>query len=97
MAFAAAFTAGRENGLSEDGRLARNGYGQGETVYRLQVAGVSGKPVLLELPLMEQGYTKEEAYHTYERVIEQLPELILGENHSMDQIRHCLLYTSRCV
>lgn len=90
LAFAAAFAAGREKGLSEDGRLERNGYGQGEAVYRLQVEGVSEKPVLLELPLMEQGYTKEEAYHTYERVIEQLPELILGENHSIDQIRHNL-------
>lgn len=80
--------AGMEPG--QEYMLKRNGYGQGEAAYRILVEGLEEDTVLLDVNLSERTYTKEEALAVYADVLEHLPEFILGENASLNDVRSSL-------
>lgn len=77
-------------GLGQDAGeyvLKRNSYGQGDASYRLLVKGLEEETVPLDISLSERAYTKEEAHRVYESIMEELPQYILGDNISLDQVR----------
>ena len=87
---AAQIQAGAGQDLGQGYELKRNGYGQGEALYQMNVEGLEADPVSLDIRLSERIYTKEEAHKTYESVMENLPRYILGENESLDEVRSSL-------
>ena len=87
---AAQIQAGAGQDLGQGYELKRNGYGQGEALYQMDVEGLEADPVSLDIRLSERIYTKEEAYKTYESVMENLPRYILGENESLAEVRSSL-------
>ena len=70
--------------------LKRNGYGQGEAFYQINVEGLKEETVSLDIKLSERIYTKEEAHKAYEAVMENLPRYILGDNESLTEVRTSL-------
>lgn len=76
--------------LLEGDTLARGGYGQGDQTYSLMVEGLEEKAVPVEMVLSERVYTKQEAHKAYEDVMVQLPQLILGNNLSLEDVRQDL-------
>lgn len=69
---------GAGQGFGQDYVLKRNGYGQGEAFYQINVEGLEEETVSLDIKLSERIYTKEEAHKAYEAVMENLPRYILG-------------------
>lgn len=76
--------------LLEGNTLARRSYGQGDQTYSLMVEGLEEKAVPVEMVLSERVYTKQEAHKAYEAVLVQLPQLILGNNPSLEDVRQDL-------
>ena len=76
-----------EQPLNDGYILERKGYGQGEVAYELIVKGLKDEPVLLGVELGERVYTRKEAHQMYERILEELPSYILGENTSLQEVR----------
>lgn len=76
-----------EQPLNDGYILERKGYGQGEAAYELIVKGLKDEPVLLGVELGERVYTRKEAHQVYERILEELPSYILGENTSLQEVR----------
>lgn len=84
----AAYLGGRiETDLSHGYTLKRNSYGQGEKPYRLLVKGLDKDAVPLDLSLSERTYTKEEAHKVYETIRKELPQYILADNSSLNEVR----------
>ena len=54
------------------------------------VEGLEKKAVPVEMVLSERVYTKQEARNAYEAVMVQLPQLILGNNPSLEDVRQNL-------
>ena len=79
-----------DSALLEGDTLARGNYGQGDQTYSLIVEGLGEKEVPVEMVLSERMYTKQEAHKTYEAVMVQLPQLILGNNPSLEDVRQDL-------
>lgn len=79
-----------DSALLEGNTLARGSYGQGDQTYSLIVEGLGEKEVPVEMVLSERMYTKQEAHKTYEAVMVQLPQLILGNNPSLEDVRQDL-------
>lgn len=73
--------------LLEGHILMRNGYGQEEADYQLSVKGLEEDEVPLGLELSPRVYTKEEAHHVYEAVMDEMPGYILGDNESLGEVR----------
>ena len=76
-----------DSALLEGDTLVRGSYGQGDQTYSLIVEGFGEKEVPVEMVLSERMYTKQEAHKTYEAVMVQLPQLILGNNPSLEDVR----------
>ncbi len=72
--------------LSDGNTLSRNPKGQGQASYALTVKGVDEEEMPLEVVLEEQTYTEQEAEAVYERILEELPQHILGENPSLTEV-----------
>ena len=79
-----------DSALLEGDTLVRGSYGQGDQTYSLIVEGLGEKEVPVEMVLSERMYTKQEAHKTYEVVMVQLPQLILGNNPSLEDVRQDL-------
>ena len=79
-----------DSALLEGNTLARGSYGQGDQTYSLIVEGLGEKDVPVEMVLSERMYTKQEAHKTYEAVMVQLPQIILGNNPSLEDVRQDL-------
>lgn len=65
----------------------RNGYGEGTKTeeYEVEIEGVEGKyPIRIEV--QEREYTGEEVQALFQRVMEQLDRVILGQNASFDRV-----------
>lgn len=74
--------------LGENGNvLERNSYGQGQISYELVAEGILEEEIPLKLTLEERSYTREEAHQVYERILEELPQYILKENPSLNEVR----------
>ena len=87
---AAQVQSGAGQGFGQDYVLKRNGYGQGEAFYQINVEGLEEETVSLDIKLSERIYTKEEAHKAYEAVMEDLPRYILGDNESLTEVRTSL-------
>lgn len=86
---ASQYFAGIDPVIKDGYTMQRSPPGQGEEIYSLKVAGLAGQKneEELEVVLGEEAYTKEEAEALYDRIMEELPQKILGENESFDEIR----------
>lgn len=73
--------------VREDFSLERSSWGQGSRAYSLLVDGLFERELPVEVELQERVYTKEEAYVVYERLLEELPTYILGDNASLMEVR----------
>jgi hypothetical protein len=74
--------------MEENGNLLnRNSYGQGQAVYDLTAKGVLDEELPFRLTLEERAYTEKEAHKVYEKIMEELPSYILGENPSYLEVR----------
>lgn len=89
LGMSAQYSEGLDPVLKEGHILRRNPLGQGDETYLLQIKGLAGsrEPEQVELRLEAEQYTKEEAEAVYEQIIEALPEYILGDNPSMEDVR----------
>lgn len=91
MLGAAAELSARMSGTLEEGHfLMRNSYGQGEAGYQLAVKGLEDDEVPLELNVSPRVYTRDQAHHVYETVMDELPGYILGDNESLREVRRDL-------
>ncbi len=72
--------------LAPGNMLARNPKGQGQAAYALTVEGLGDEAVFLDVILEEQAYTEAEAGAVYEKILEELPLHILGENVSLQDV-----------
>ncbi len=94
LAGGASWLAGRQGEIPGDGYwLERNARGEGEASYHIFVEGLEEEPVPAEIILEERRCTREEAEQLYEQLMEQLPDVILGENQSLQEIRSDLNLT----
>lgn len=73
--------------LSEGGELlvTRNAYGDGSKVEEYEVE-IDGEEESFELEISEQEYTSEEIQEVFQKVMDELDEVILGENKSFDRV-----------
>lgn len=87
----AAEVSSRLDGELTDGHiLTRNSYGQGEAQYGLIVEGLEENEVPLNIEVLPRAYTREEAHRVYEKILNQIPEYILGDNVSLKEVRYDL-------
>lgn len=68
--------------------IERKGYGEGSISEELEII-VDGRKQQenIEIEISERQYTEEEIQKIFERAIQKLEKLMLGENKGMDQIR----------
>ena len=69
--------------------IARKAQGQGSSVEELEVE-VDGMEESLRFEVAEQEYTEAEVEVLFAEVMEQLDEIILGENESLDRVEYDL-------
>lgn len=68
--------------------LRRNGYGQAEKSFELQVHGLlSGKALPVTVTVGAQRYTKEEAEAVFQKIVEEIEEKITAADESLDGVR----------
>ena len=84
-------------GLDREGTavLERSPHGEGETVYQVAVDGLLPQETEISVAVGERAYTDEEAEEIFDRIWEEMPSRILGENPSLDQVRTDLNLISR--
>lgn len=74
-------------GPLSQGYLERGGYGEDSRRYDLIVDGDFGEPVTCTVDIGPVQYEEAMACEVMEELFDQLPERILGENESLDQVR----------
>lgn len=75
--------------------LRRNGYGQAENSYDLQVHGLlSGKSLPVTVTVGAQRYTREEADSVFQQIVADIEEKITAEDESLDAVRSDLTLPS---
>lgn len=73
--------------LSGDGiSIERTEPGTADKVYELEVEGISQKAETINVRVSGREYSEEEAVGQFERIMEELPEYIIGENESLENI-----------
>lgn len=82
----AAFAANGNGGLKEN-RLRRNPYGEGEQTEEILVSGLGSAEQSLAVSLGEQEYERGEAEAAIGRAAEELTQVMLGENRSLNEVR----------
>ena len=81
-------SARHRNVVDDNGRIERDGYGTGSRKETL-VMGVPDDPSMdmeIELSISDRQYTKEQADELFLRLTDELPEAILGDNPSLDDV-----------
>ena len=87
---AAAFAAARISSRSEYGditSLNRPSYGQGDASYHVIVEGLEEEEIPLIINVSDRLIGEEEWDETGRQIIDSLPERILGENQSLQEVR----------
>lgn len=87
----AAWWSARSNSLLVDGSyIWRNSYGKGDVPIEL-LAQIEGKQEeIFQYTVEERKYTEEETEALYQSVVQDLPEIIHGQNDRLDDVRHDL-------
>lgn len=75
-----------QSGLPTGKTIARNEYGEGKKQVELQVRREKEEWEDVSLTLFEREYTKEEIEQYFEAMIQELPQRILGQNESLEQV-----------
>lgn len=65
--------------------LTRNEYGQGDASYELDV-DYKGESETVQINIEERKYTEDEIYSLFEEAYEALPEILKGENESLEKV-----------
>lgn len=73
--------------LMEGNYLRRNPYGGGEVPVELMAQMEGAHKEMFDYLVEERKYTQEEIQILYEQAVKLLPEVILGENASLDDVR----------
>lgn len=81
--------------VGSDYSIERNSYGQGERSYELLVEGLNDEELPVEVRVAPREYTAKEAQEVFDEVMEQIGELIRGDNPSLDEVRHDLKLITR--
>ncbi len=76
-------------------RLERGGYGDGSSVYEVEVDGLLEEPVDLAVEVGPRIYTEQEAERVFEEIMEGMEEKIRGKNPSLMEVREDLKLPSR--
>ncbi len=76
-------------------RLERGGYGDGSSVYEVEVDGLLEEPVDLTVEVGPRIYTEKEAERVFEKIMEGMEEKIRGKNPSLMEVREDLKLPSR--
>lgn len=76
-------------------RLERGGYGDGSSVYEVEVDGLLEEPVDLTVEVGPRIYTEKEAERVFEEIMEGMEEKIRGKNPSLMEVREDLKLPSR--
>ncbi len=71
----------------ENGAVKRGSPGSGEILYELMVNGLTEDEALVEIAVSSRMAGEEEARQNRRLIMEQLPEMILQDNHSLQEIR----------
>lgn len=87
----AAWWSARSNSLLVDGSyIWRNSYGKGNVPIEL-AAQIEGEGLeIFQYTVEERKYTEEEAEALYQTVVQELPEIIHGQNDRLDDVRYDL-------
>lgn len=90
LAAAAAFAVGRPR-IQEIYRVKRPSYGEGslETEMEALVEG-EREAISVKVTVKERRYTEEEIHRLFDSYEQKLPQIILGENESLDQVQYPL-------
>lgn len=67
--------------------LKRNGYGNGETTYQIEVDGLAKDTQLIEIKMEEQIFSKEQMPQIFEEAVEYIKKAILMNNSSLSEVR----------
>lgn len=87
LAILMSLSAGFSSNLDDEGRLLRKDYGEGSYEAVLVAEDEEGEVIgEFTLPVKERRYTTEEAKRLFDRACTELPEAILGENSSLDDV-----------
>ncbi len=76
--------------LQEGGYIRRNAYGQGDIPIELAAQIDGEEEEIFEYVVEEQKYTGEEAEAMYQEAVNKLPEVIRGQNDSLEDVRYDL-------
>lgn len=75
--------------LDSSGEIERGEYGDEVPVLTLE-GNLSGQSVQVQLPVQNREWTSQELNERYEEFLEELPELILGENKALTEVTTAL-------
>ncbi len=91
IALMAALSGGLNDSGIENGIIERNGYGGGDRTVNI-IADIDGKEIEepIGITVRERCYTEEETLRIFEETGKNLPERILGENSSLEQVEYDL-------
>lgn len=73
--------------LKEGSYLKRNPYGEGDVPVALSARTEGNEEEIFAYVVEERKYTAEEVEELYERAIRKLPEIICGQNESLEDVR----------
>jgi len=87
LALISSLAARRSSYFDENGYLIRPSYQEGDETKSLTARGLNGIDYgEFDLEVSERNYKKSEADSLYKEMMERMPEFILGENESLDQV-----------
>lgn len=85
-----------EKEVLRDGRyIYRNEAGKGEQTVWLSAESEDGKLAETELRIQENRYSEAELSVLYEKLLKELPEIVLGDNASWDRVSEDLYLPER--
>ena len=86
LAFAAAEYGENENSHLSKGYLERGNYGEDSRFYDIVADGAWKEPLSCTVEIAPIQYSEEEALKVMEELYAQIPQMILGENESLNQV-----------
>lgn len=95
VCLAAWWSARNSSRLMEGNHIWRNTYGEGDVPIELAAQIEGEEEEIFQYIVGERKYTKEEAEALYQEAVETLPEVIVGQNNSLEDVRHDLDLVSR--
>ena len=73
----------------QDMEVVRNSYGEGKRIEEYEVT-IEGEKERIQLEIEEQSYTREEIQEMFDKLLQEMDALVLGENDSWDYVERDL-------